>query len=488
MDFSSLLLSIFVFATFVFTAFYLFNILPLIRSLTQIIKNSHRTVDWAAELLLASPTGTVTVAPIVFTADPSNVEHTAKSHFYNYPRSNFVTSAFHEFLGDGILNSNGEQWKLQRKMASYEFSTGSLRTFVLEKVGHVIQERLLPLLKSASMRAEVLDLQDVFERFAFDNISTIAIDYDPDCLSRKNEIGERLYGAFDEAANISLERSKLPFSFLWKLKKLLNIRSERRLRESMAVINEFLAESFIRSKGISVESTEKRGGFLSKFARDARQSDKFVGELLVNLMLAGRDTTPSALTWFFWLVQSSSSGRVVVGKILEEVRSVRKSQGTSDEGKFFTLDSLRQMNYLHAAISESMRLYPPVPLVARECQADDTLPDGTAVKKGWMVMYSPMAMGRSKKIWGKDCAEFRPERWLVDGVFRARSPFEHTVFHAGRNMCLGKDMAFIQMKAVAASVLERFEMEAVEERGKHECLVTLKMEGGLPVIVRERRK
>ena len=149
MDFSSLLLSIFLFATFVFTAFYFFNILPLIRSLSLFIKNSHRTVDWAAELLLASPTGTVTVAPVVFTADPSNVEHTAKSHFYSYPRSNFVTSAFHDFLGDGILNANGEQWKRQRKMASYEFSTGSMRTFVLEKVGHVIQERLLPLLKSA---------------------------------------------------------------------------------------------------------------------------------------------------------------------------------------------------------------------------------------------------------------------------------------------------------------------------------------------------
>lgn len=481
MEFSALLLPVSLTILLFISLYFFNNILPLIRSLPLIVKNSHRMTDWAAELLLASPTCTVTVGPIVLTADPLNVEHMTKTHFTSYKRSSFATSSLHDFLGHGIVNVDGERWKIQRKMASHQFSTGSIRTFVLEVLRHGIQQRLLPLLTSASRNGEALDLQDVLERFAFDGICRLVLDCDPDCLSKRNESGERFYRAFEEAVHLSVERVNLPFSVIWKLKKLLDIGSERRLRESMAIVNGYLLERIRNSRRIldDAENMERRD-FLSQFAKDGRQSDEFLRDILVNFLLAGRDTTPSALTWFFWQV---SSRRDVVGKILEELRLIRESREISGP---FTLDSIREMDYLQAAISESMRLYPPVSLLGRESEADDTLPDGTAVRKGWMVMYSAMAMGRSKRIWGADCAEFRPERWLLDGVFRGRSLFEYPVFHAGPRVCLGKEMAFIQMKAVAASILERFEIEVVEERGKHEAQITLKMEGGLPVRFRER--
>lgn len=86
-------------------------------------------------------------------------------------------------------------------------------------------------------------------------------------------------------------------------------------------------------------------------------------------------------------------------------------------------------------------------------------------------MYNTFAMGRSERVWGDNCEEFRPERWLVDGVFRGKNPFEYPVFHAGPRMCLGKDMAFVQMKATAASIVKRFDME---ERGKHQVSMTLR--------------
>lgn len=467
-------------AFLVFTALYLFNILPLIRSLFLIIRNSHRMVDLATELLLASPSDTVTVGPLVLTADPLNVEHMTKSHFTSYKRSDFSTSFLHDFLGHGIVNVDGDLWKLQRKMASHEFSTGSIRTFELQVVRQGIQQRLLPLLTSASRNEEVVDLQDVLDRLAFDGICKLVLDYDPDCLSKRDERGERLYHAFEEAAHLSMVRAKLPFPVIWKLKRLLDIGSERRLRECIAIINDEIFERIRQSRRIDANKVEK-GDFLSQFAEDGRQSDEFLRDILVSFLLAGRDTTPSALTWFFWQISSRPD---VVAEILEELRLIRESRGITGP---FTMDSTREMNYLQAALSESMRLVPPVSLLGRECQAEeDMLPDGTVVKKGWTVMYSAMAMGQSERIWGADCAEFRPERWLADGVFRARSPFEYPVFHAGPRVCLGKEMAFMQMKAVAASILERFEIHVVEERGKYDVQITLRMEGGLPVRVREK--
>jgi cytochrome P450 len=60
-------------------------------------------------------------------------------------------------------------------------------------------------------------------------------------------------------------------------------------------------------------------------------------------------------------------------------------------------------------------------------------------------------MARLEEIWGNDCMEYRPERWLdEEGVFRPESSFKYPIFHAGPRMCLGKEMAYIQMKSIVA--------------------------------------
>jgi len=136
----------------------------------------------------------------------------------------------------------------------------------------------------------------------------------------------------------------------------------------------------------------------------------------------------------------------------------------------------------------------PAPLDLQSCAADDTLPDGTRVGKGWSVTYSAYAMGRLSAIWGDDCAEYRPERWLGDdGAFRPESPFRYTVFHAGPRMCLGKEMAYVQMKSVVASVLEEFVVDVRKEVAgggvpEHVLSVTLRKKGGLPLQVRRREQ
>ena len=138
---------------------------------------------------------------------------------------------------------------------------------------------------------------------------------------------------------------------------------------------------------------------------------------------------------------------------------------------------------------EAMRLYPPVPVDTKACLNDDVMPDGTVLKKGWFVTYHAYAMGRMETIWGKDCNEYVPERWIgEDGTCQQESAFKYPVFHAGPRMCLGKDLAFIQMKSIAASVIERFEVD-VEDKGTcpaHLLSMTLRIKGGLPVSVRKR--
>merc|ERR1711972_1136218 len=87
-------------------------------------------------------------------------------------------------------------------------------------------------------------------------------------------------------------------------------------------------------------------------------------------------------------------------------------------------------DYVEAVIRESLRLHPSVPLDAKEALADDTLPNGTWVSRGSTVAWSTYAMGRSKRIWGEDAAEFKPERWLAMQV--APDSYTNPVFLRGR--------------------------------------------------------
>ncbi|KAF5474297.1 hypothetical protein F2P56_006210 [Juglans regia] len=125
----------------------------------------------------------------------------------------------------------------------------------------------------------------------------------------------------------------------------------------------------------------------------------------------------------------------------------------------------------------------------KACLNDDIMPDSTFVKKGWFVLYHTYAMRRMESMWGENCREFLPERWLENEVCRQESPFRFPVFHAGPRMCLGKYMAYIQMKSIAASVLmDRFEIESTDKDKDLEPLLslTMRIKGGLPVNVRKR--
>nr|GMD69028.1 cytochrome P450 94A2-like [Ipomoea batatas] len=147
------------------------------------------------------------------------------------------------------------------------------------------------------------------------------------------------------------------------------------------------------------------------------------------------------------------------------------------------------MVYTHAALSETMRLYPPVPVDSKAAAEDDVLPDGTVVKKGWRVTYHPYAMGRVEDVWGKDWPEFRPERWLEKDR-AAGDSYVYPVFQAGPRICLGKEMAFLQMKRVVAGVLRRFRVvPVVADKDVEQVFITYltsKMKGGFQVTIEER--
>ncbi|KAK7290746.1 hypothetical protein RIF29_05390 [Crotalaria pallida] len=466
-----------------------FKIYPLVGALPDFLINRHRFLEWTTHVLRDCPTNTsVFFRPGkvhgIITANPDNVEHMLKTNFENYPKGERFISLLQDFLGRGIFNSDGELWKVQRKTASYEFNTKSLRNFVMENVTVHLDTRLLPIFSKASETDNILDLQDLLERFSFDNICKLAFNVDPDCLRGDSTTGAEFMKAFEDAALMSSGRFMCILPIWFKIKKLLNFGTERRLRESINTVHAF-ADKIIKFRMEAKDPNNHNQDLLSRFIGTPDASPEFLRDIVISFILAGRDTTSSALSWLFWILSSRPN---VQKKILDEIETVRSRRSGELSRAKFAYEELKEMHYLHAAISETMRLYPPVPVDTKECLYDDVLPDGTVIKKDWFLTYHTYAMGRMENVWGKDCCEFKPERWLENGVYCAESPFRFPVFHAGPRMCLGKDMAYIQMKSIAACVMERFEIEAVDKDTcpEHLLSLTLRMKGGLPVKVRAR--
>jgi 12-hydroxyjasmonoyl-L-amino acid 12-hydroxylase / fatty acid hydroxylase len=109
-------------------------------------------------------------------------------------------------------------------------------------------------------------------------------------------------------------------------------------------------------------------------------------------------------------------------------------------------------------------------------------------RKGTRVTFHPYAMGRSHSIWGSDWMEFKPERWIKDGVFQPKSPYCYTVFQAGPRVCIGKELALVEMRTVVAAIVKQFN---VLVHGPHyePCFVpglTAAFAGGLPLKLCKR--
>ncbi|WRX25182.1 Cytochrome P450 - like 10 [Theobroma cacao] len=432
--------------------------------------------DWYTHLLKNSPGKTIHIHVLgnTITANPDNVEYMLKTNFDNFPKGKPFSMILGDFLGRGIFNVDGDSWRFQKKMASLELGKQSIRSYAFEIINCEIIDRLIPLLSSVATGKEqrVLDLQDVFRRFSFDSICRFSFGLDPRCLELSLPMS-KFATAFDLASKLSAERAMTASPLVWKIKRMLNIGSEKQLKKAVKIIN-ILAKEVIRQR--------RKMGFLTHNDLLSRfmctvNDETYLRDIVISFLLAGRDTVASGLTSLFWLLAKHPK----VGSAIRQ--EADRVIGQNQEMTSF--EQMKELHYLQAAVYESMRLYPPIQFDSKFCQEDDTLPDGSFLKRGTRVTYHPYAMGRIEEIWGPDCLEFKPERWLRNGVFSPENPFKYPVFQAGFRVCLGKEMALVELKSVALSLVRRFQIELVapHRTPRFSPGLTATFSGGLPVLL-----
>lgn len=425
----------------------------------------------------------------VYTSDPANVEYMLKTNFANYGKGLYHHSILSDIAGDSIFTVDGESWQHQRKLSSYEFSTKTMRDFS-HAVFKTNAVKLARIISEAVTCNQAVEIQDLFMKSSLDSIVRILLGIELDTMRGTNEEGIRFSYVFNEANEFTLYRY---VDFFWKIKRFLNIGSEAVLRNHIKVIDQFMYK-LIKSKMDEVHKSEdelplKKKDFISRLLEMKETNPKYIKDMGVNFIIAGKDTVATALSWLFYMLCKYPRIQEKIAQEVREATNVKDNSSVDELAASFTEEALDKMQYLHAALTETLRLYPAVPVNAKVCFSDDTWPDGFSVKKGDMVAYQPYAMGRMKFLWGDDAEEFRPERWLDEnGIFQHESPFKFTVFQAGPRICLGKEFAYREMKIFSAVLLGNYIFKLSEKKTgvNYRTMINLHIDGGLYVLASPR--
>uniref|UniRef100_A0A3B6U318 Cytochrome P450 n=1 Tax=Triticum aestivum TaxID=4565 RepID=A0A3B6U318_WHEAT len=424
------------------------------------------------------------------TCDPANVRHIFTTNYANFPKGTRFADTF-DILDGSLFTIDGEPWRRHRTKVKGLLASPRLVASMVACCCRKVDNDLLPLFTHMSNTNIPFDMQHMMSRFMFDLAAMPLFGVDPGLLS--SEMPPMVVAvALDIVMEVVCFRHMMP-SYCWKLMRWLNIGPEKKLNVEHTLLRRFIKEMMERRniKTWQVNNDEEEEGvdIVSFFLDDpCYANDDLFCAITIGYMLVARDTVGIALTWIFYNLAQNPN---IVSIIRNELSPVASHKVVAGVGTMviFEPDETRSLSYLSSALYETLRLYPPAPTELKTVVADDTMPSGHEVHAGDAIFISLHSMGRMEGIWGKDCLDYNPDRWLLkDGNgLRYVPPHKFLAFNSGPRMCLGKEIAVMQMMIVVASTLWNFDVHLEKGQSiepKASCI--LEMKNGLMVKLKKR--
>lgn len=465
------------------------NTLPLVGNGILFLQARQKLFAWFTRCIHQTGPETLSISvpslpPGVIISSPANLDFVFR-HESIFQKGHFFTHRSHDLFGAGIINVDGELWKLQRRAGLQFLNRENLRVLTEIALPKLLEQSARSLMDAAD-EERVMDLQEVLHEITTQVMGKMAYDMEM-------HVHDDFTKAFEHASGATAERFQNP---LWQITELLTP-SGFKLRRSLAIVRsqgkQIVSKAVAarargakeQQKADSTGDVDQVSGSLIQSLLDSIGDEKLVADSALNFLSAGRDTVAQALTWTFYLLMRNPQ---IFQKLREAVLGGHSSHVPIDELLTPQRLSPTNMHYVLAVFYETLRLYPPIPFEIKQAQQDTTLPDGTFLPASSVIVWCPWAMGRSFDIWGPDATDYRPERWLSDDAqVQHRSAAEFPVFNGGQRLCLGKKMAEEIAVQVIAVFVSKFEFEPAYQ-GERESVssLTLPMRDGLPVHVRSR--
>jgi cytochrome P450 len=366
-------------------------------------------------------------------------------------------------LGNGLLNSEGDFWLRQRRLAQPAFHRDRIQQYGRDMIDHT--RRMLAEWRDGDRRDLVVEMMALTLRIAAKTL------FDAEETGDAAVIREQL----SKSIRLFNERftSFIRIPLGWPTPRNLKMRAVSRR------LNEIIYKYIERRRR---EGAGDRHDLLSLMlnARDEAgdgkgMTDDQLRDEVMTLFLAGQETTALALSWTWYLL----AGHPQVEETL--LTNLRKELGNRP----LTVEDAPRLKYAEAVINESMRLHPPAYVLGREAIHDTTVA-GHRVPKGWTVFMAQSVLHRDPRWWPEP-EQFRPERWL-DGSTKDLPKFAYFPFGGGPRICIGNTFAMMETVVVLTEVVRRFHFERTDQEPlKPVPSITVRPDRPLNVVLHERR-
>ena len=379
---------------------------------------------------------------------PRDIKRVLLSNHRNYTKGEGMDRV-KILLGNGIMTSEGDFWRRQRRMMQPSFHRR-----VLDRFGgliHDVNEKYAARWAAKAAAGEPINLTEDLSELTLEIVLHSIFGTD---LTRL----ERQLGANPFEVVAKEQNRDLKFAFRFRsLAKLVGDLIERRRREP-----------------------EERFDFLEMLMaardreNDAPMSNKEMIDEVMTLIVAGHETTAAALTWTWHLI---SQHRDTAARLQAEADAV--AVGTP-----LGLDAAESLAFTHQVIQESLRLYPPGWLFTRRTLEADEL-GGFAIGPRTDVFISPYLLHRHPEFWSEP-EEFRPERFAGADA-EERHKFAYIPFSVGPRHCIGENLALFEMLGHVSMMSRRFRMTRVgDEPIELEAQINLRPRSNLMMKVEIR--
>jgi cytochrome P450 len=376
-----------------------------------------------------------------FLYHPDHVRRVLYDHQKNYPRG-WHYRLLRSLLGNGLVASEGDHWRRQRRLAQPAFHRQRLAGYT--RVMVEVTSRMLERWGGTAAAGSSMEIGAEMSRLTLAIAGLTLFSRDP---SQDADVVGQTFGVL---AGYLEHRFNHLFT---SLPAWVPTARNRRMKDAVRTLNGVVL-TLIRERR---REGRDQGDLLSMLmqARDeetgeAMTEDQVCSEALT-FLVAGQETTATALTWTWFLLGSHPAVR---SRVREEIGRVLGD-------RLPTSEDVPHLSATRMAIEESMRLCPPVWAVAREAAQEDEI-GGYRIPARSTVIVSPFVTHRHPAFWERP-EEFDPNRFMPERVAQ-RPKGAYFPFLGGPHQCIGNEFAMLEMCLVVAMVLQRFDVELLPDQ------------------------
>lgn len=434
--------------------------LGFLRFISQFVVNPLRGLPrqvYEDDLTLYRPTRGLTV---LWVCSPRLVEDVLVGNAGIISKSHMAKQVFADTLGDGVLTSEGALWRWQRRVMAPLFRHGEILSYV-PAIAQVAEEQLAQW-RQADPGPQPIDIHMTSATFTV-IMRTMLVGGD------RAEGDAIMRAGTDYLSRVSWEMMHA----LLHLPKWVPHPASRQMRRAANAMRTALSDIIDRRRRSADGGTDLLARLLN--ARHPETGEPMTHDQLINnlstLLEAGHETTAKALTWTLYLLARAPEWQQAVRD--EVIRVAGNGPISADH-----IDSLAVTTRV---LKEAMRLYPPVPVIARESSGPLQL-GGVTVAAGPQIVVPIFAIHRHRKYWD-DPDRFDPDRFLPER--EAELPrTQFMPFGAGPRICIGQSFAMIEAVTLLATFVRgaRFDWDGVHSP-EPVSRITLRPEGGMPLNV-----